>query len=83
MKKPEEQLTFADLNLPKTRGRPRKPEGQKLTPAERAKRYRDKKRKAGVKLVPMTKSEGLKAASAVEAVYDLDALAARIAGKFE
>lgn len=82
MKKPEEQLTFADLQLPKTRGRPRKPEGQKLTPAERAKRYRDKKRAQGVQLIQVSRAEAEVAKQAVEDA-GLDALAARIAGKFE
>ncbi len=82
MKKPEEQLTFADLDLPKTRGRPRKPDAEKLTPAERAKRYRDKKRQAGVQLIQVSKAEAEVAKQAVEDA-GLDALAARIAGKFE
>lgn len=82
MKKPEEQLTFADLDLPKTRGRPRKSEGQKLTPAERAKRYRDKKRAQGVRFVRITKEEADKMRPAVR-FAGLYALEARIAGKFE
>lgn len=77
-----QELTFADLDLPKKRGRPRKADGEKLTQAERAKRYRDKKRAYGVRLIQVSKAESEVAKQAVEDA-GLDALAARIAGKFE
>lgn len=82
MKKQEEQLTFADLDLPKRRGRPAKPEGEKLTPAQRAKRYRDKKRAQGVRLVPISAEEAhkLRPAARFSGLFALDA---RLAGKFE
>jgi len=82
VKKPEEQLTFADLDLPKTRGRPRKPDSEKLTRAEINRRYRDKKKREGVQLIQVSKAEAEVAKQAVEDA-GLDALAARIAGKFE
>lgn len=83
MKKPEEQLTFADLDLPKTRGRPRKPDSEKLTRAEINRRYREKKKREGVQLVPMSRGEAIDTLAWVETVEGLEALAARIAGKFE
>lgn len=82
MKKPEEQLTFADLDLPKKRGRPRKPDSEKLTRAEINRRYREKKKREGVQLIQVSRSEAELAKFAVE-VAGLDALAARIAGKFD
>lgn len=80
-KKPEEH-TFADLELPKTRGRPRKPDSEKLTRAEINRRYREKKKREGVQLIQVSKAEAEVAKQAVEDA-GLDALAARIAGKFE
>lgn len=82
MKKPEEQLTFADLDLPKKRGRPRKADSEKLSRAEINRRYREKKKREGVQLIQVSKAEAEVAKKAVEDA-GLDALAARIAGKFE
>lgn len=79
MKKPEEQLTFADLDLPKKRGRPRKPDGEKLTQAERAKRYREKKRAQGVRYIPISPAEARKLRPGAR-LMDLYALDTRLAG---
>lgn len=76
------ELTFADLQLAKTRGRPRKPDSEKLTRAEINRRYREKKKREGVQLIQVSKAEAEVAKQAVEDA-GLDALAARIAGKFE
>lgn len=82
MTKCDEHLTFADLDLPKTRGRPRKPDSEKLSRAEINRRYREKKKREGVQLIQVSKAEAEVAKQAVEDA-GLDALAARIAGKFE
>lgn len=77
------ELTFADLSLPKKRGRPALPESEKLTPAERARRYREKRRAAGVRLVPVSRDEAFAAAPALEEANAAHNLAARLKGKFE
>lgn len=83
MKKPEEQLTFADLDLPKKRGRPRKADGEKLTQAERAKRYRDKKRAQGVRMIPVSAAEAAAAAPLLQSRAVAFDLAARLKCAFD